>query len=80
MLQGDHRHHQPPLAMSSKYTAFRCPEDLLNKAKIRAKQERRSLSNYLITLIDRDVAGMDDVPTQEDEGKLPRHNPESTNR
>ena len=44
--------------MSSKYTAFRCPEDLLEKAKIRAKRERRSLSNYLITLIDKDVAGM----------------------
>ena len=45
--------------MSSKYTAFRCPEDLLEKAKIRAKRERRSLSNYLITLIDKDVAGME---------------------
>ena len=47
--------------MSSKYTAFRCPEDLLEKAKIRAKRERRSLSNYLITLIDKDVAGMEEL-------------------
>lgn len=43
--------------MASKYTAFRCPEDLLEKAKARAKRDRRSLSNYLITLIDRDVSG-----------------------
>jgi hypothetical protein len=42
--------------MTSKYTAFRCPEDLLEKAKARAKRDRRSLSNYLITLIDRDVS------------------------
>jgi len=47
--------------MNSKYTAFRCPEDLLQKAKIRAKQDRRSLSNYLITLIDRDVARLDET-------------------
>lgn len=39
----------------SKYTAFRCPEDLLLKAKAKAKQDRRSLSNYLITLIEKDV-------------------------
>ncbi len=51
--------------MSSKYTAFRCPEDLLEKAKLRAKRDRRSLSNYLITLIDKDVAGMDDVAQEE---------------
>ena len=53
--------------MSSKYTAFRCPEDLLEKAKIRARRDRRSLSNYLITLIDKDVTGMGDV-VQEDCG------------
>lgn len=41
----------------SKYTAFRCPEELLEKAKARAQKDRRSLSNYLITLIERDVAG-----------------------
>ncbi|MCX6968143.1 MAG: hypothetical protein NTZ46_10285 [Verrucomicrobia bacterium] len=51
--------------MSSKYTAFRCPEDLLEKAKIRAKRERRSLSNYLITLIDKDVEGMGDLVKEE---------------
>ena len=55
--------------MSSKYTAFRCPEDLLEKAKLRAKRDRRSLSNYLITLIDKDVAGMDDVARDEGESR-----------
>ena len=39
----------------SKYTAFRCPEELLEKAKAKAQRDRRSLSNYLITLIERDV-------------------------
>lgn len=39
----------------SKYTAFRCPDDLLELAKIKAKRDRRSLSNYLVTLIERDV-------------------------
>jgi predicted CopG family antitoxin len=39
----------------SKYTAFRCPEDLLELAKIKARRDRRSLSNYIITLIERDV-------------------------
>jgi len=51
--------------MSSKYTAFRCPEDLLEKAKARAKRDRRSLSNYLITLIDKDVASMGDLAPEE---------------
>ena len=41
----------------SKYTAFRCPEDLLAKAKAKAQRDRRSLSNYLITLIEKDVVG-----------------------
>lgn len=53
--------------MSSKYTAFRCPEDLLEKAKLRAKQDRRSLSNYLITLIDKDVSEMDDAGSGQDQ-------------
>jgi hypothetical protein len=39
----------------SKYTAFRCPEDLLAKAKLKAKADRRSLSNYIITLLEKDV-------------------------
>jgi hypothetical protein len=39
----------------SKYTAFRCPEELLDKAKAKAQRDRRSLSNYLITLIEKDV-------------------------
>ena len=53
--------------MSSKYTAFRCPEDLLEKAKARAKRDRRSLSNYLITLIDKDVASMAETVAEEQE-------------
>lgn len=43
------------MATPSKYTAFRCPEDLIEKAKIRAEADRRSLSNYLITLIEKDT-------------------------
>lgn len=39
----------------SKYTAFRCPEELLEKAKAKAQRDRRSLSNYLIMLIEKDV-------------------------
>ena len=39
----------------SHYTAFRCPDDLLAKAKVKASKDRRSLSNYLITLIEADV-------------------------
>jgi hypothetical protein len=39
----------------SKYTAFRCPEDLLELAKTKARKDRRSLSNYIITLIEKDV-------------------------
>ena len=39
----------------SQYTAFRCPDDLLAKAKVKALKDRRSLSNYLITLIEADV-------------------------
>ncbi len=50
----------------SKYTAFRCPEDLLEKAKARAQKDRRSLSNYLITLIEKDVLS---DPTLESIGK-----------
>jgi hypothetical protein len=45
----------------SKYTAFRCPEDLLAKAKVKASKDRRSLSNYLICLIEQDVKGDPDV-------------------
>ena len=39
----------------TRYTAFRCPEDLLELAKIKAKKDRRSLSNYIIMLIAKDV-------------------------
>ena len=41
----------------TRYTAFRCPEDLLEKAKARAQKDRRSLSNYIIMLIEKDVSG-----------------------
>lgn len=44
--------------MATKYTAFRCPEDLLAKAKVKAEGERRSLSNYIVCLIEKDTAGM----------------------
>ena len=39
----------------TRYTAFRCPQDLLEKAKAKARDDRRSLSNYIITLIEKDV-------------------------
>ena len=39
----------------SKYTAFRCPTDLLKKAKQVADGENRSLSNYIIRLIEEDT-------------------------
>ena len=42
--------------MTAHYTAFRCPDDLLAKAKVKAARDRRSLSNYLITHIEKDVA------------------------
>ncbi len=45
----------------SKYTAFRCPEDLLELAKVKAKRDRRSLSNYIITLIEKDVRDMSHI-------------------
>ena len=48
----------------SKYTAFRCPEDLLELAKVKAKKDRRSLSNYIITLIEKDV--QDETTAAED--------------
>ena len=38
--------------MNTKYTAFRCPEDILEAAKKRAKAERRSLSNYIICILE----------------------------
>jgi len=51
----------------SKYTAFRCPEDLLELAKIKARRDRRSLSNYIITLIEKDVK---DISEEEVEREL----------
>jgi hypothetical protein len=43
----------------TKYTAFRCPEDLLELAKHKASRARRSLSNYLVYLIAEDVKNSD---------------------
>jgi predicted HicB family RNase H-like nuclease len=51
--------------LMSKYTAFRCPEDLLELAKVKAKKDRRSLSNYIITLIEKDVQ---DLASRDEEG------------
>jgi hypothetical protein len=39
----------------SKYTAFRCPTDLLRKTKMFAQGERRTLSNYIIRLMEEDA-------------------------
>ncbi|MEA3187815.1 MAG: hypothetical protein QOD99_1645 [Chthoniobacter sp.] len=58
----------------SKYTAFRCPEELLDKARARAQKDRRSLSNYLITLIERDVASdpaVESTPAKKTAAKKP---------
>lgn len=41
--------------MITKYTAFRCPIDSLDKARAKAARDRRSLSNYLVGLVERDV-------------------------
>ena len=54
----------------SKYTAFRCPEDLLELAKIKAKRDRRSLSNYIITLIEKDVKDVKDVKDLKEEADI----------
>ena len=44
-----------PTPQPTQYTAFRCPMDLLLVAKAVAKRDRRSLSNFIITLIDQEV-------------------------
>jgi hypothetical protein len=62
-----HPFNSAPLFIMSKYTAFRCPEDLLELAKIKAKKDRRSLSNYIITLIEKDV--QDEVTASAEEAK-----------
>ena len=51
--------------MATKYTAFRCPEDLLAKAKVKADGERRSLSNYIVMLIEKNTQDVQDVPKAE---------------
>jgi len=42
--------------ITTHYTAFRCPNELLAKVKAKAAGDRRSLSNYLVLLIEKDVA------------------------
>jgi len=37
------------------YTAFRCPSDLLKAIKAKAKTQRRSLSNYIVCIIEKEV-------------------------
>lgn len=54
---------------ATKYTAFRCPEELLEPLRKRAEKDRRSLSNYIIVLIERDVRG-DDTGGDADEGEV----------
>jgi len=44
--------------MNTKYTAFRCPVELVAKMKFKADTQRRSMSNYLVTLIERDTKDM----------------------
>jgi len=34
------------------YTAFRCPKDLLRAIKAKAKNQRRSLSNYIVCVLE----------------------------
>ena len=38
----------------TRYTAFRCPVELLRHARSIADAERRTLSNYIISLLERD--------------------------
>jgi predicted DNA-binding protein len=63
--------------MPSKYTAFRCPAELLERAQERAKAERRSLSNYIVTLIAKDVATLDSAPQASKTEEVP--SPEKKN-
>lgn len=41
------------------YTAFRCPSDLLKAIKAKAKNQRRSLSNYIVCVLDKDAKKKD---------------------
>lgn len=55
----------------TKYTAFRCPVDLLAKAQAKAKQDRRSLSNYLILLIENDTSDVE-LPAKPEKASKPK--------
>ena len=37
------------------YTAFRCPTDLLERVQVEAKSHRRSVSNYIVWLLEREL-------------------------
>jgi hypothetical protein len=43
----------------TKYTAFRCPVDILAKAKIAAEGQRRSLSNFIVNLLEEKTQGIE---------------------
>lgn len=43
------------LTSKTKYVAFRCPNKLLKVVEMRAKKERRNLSNYIVCALERDV-------------------------
>jgi predicted DNA-binding protein len=70
-----------PFPIMSKYTAFRCPEDLLELAKVKAKRDRRSLSNYIITLIEKDVKDVSGLKEEADiNGEFKSRSPVSKTR
>lgn len=48
-------------AEPTRYTAFRCPVDLLQKAKQDARAQRRSLSNYILTLLESPKGSFKDI-------------------
>jgi hypothetical protein len=52
--------------ITTTYTAFRCPDTLLAKVKAKAKEERRTLSNFIIKCLEdatEDVALPEETPT-----------------
>lgn len=55
-----------------KQIGIRAPEDLVEKVKLLAKRDRRSLSNYILRLIEDDLraAGMLDAQSSADEFHL----------
>ncbi len=47
----------PVMKKSSRYVGFRAPDELIERAKQVAEQDRRSLSNYIVKLIEDDLRG-----------------------